>query len=257
MSEPSKYTVDLPVGVWSPPSITLGFSEFVQRSQLQMSAIQPVLPSLIGDAMRRGGQWHPTGFLILNLLDVEGLGIVRLHLWPSMPRVRRPGHPVIHRHCFHLFSLVVHGEYSEVRFQAGGVDAPNPQYPRPASMVGFRIMPSKGDGWDRIEPDGLGEANVWRLTRRSHEFVGMSHQMVAGVYHSTAIPVYASCATLAILSRPIVGQQDHLLGKPGSRVDPRPRVYVSLAEVQGFMDEMGLTAGAVAQTVDSLQSNWH
>src|ERR1017187_2549985 len=46
------------------------------------------------------GKWHPTGFATFEVVSIDGLGLMRLHFWPSGLRKVLPGHPPIHKHCF-------------------------------------------------------------------------------------------------------------------------------------------------------------
>ena len=53
--------------------------------------------------------WHPLGFVLLKLGTVEGLGSIRLHIWPE--KGRRPQSPywAIHNHIWTLNSHIICG----------------------------------------------------------------------------------------------------------------------------------------------------
>ncbi|MFC0681652.1 hypothetical protein ACFFGH_27800 [Lysobacter korlensis] len=200
------------------------FESFTSYAAVMTEVVRERLGRLVELALPSGARWHPTGFLILQLLEIRSFGLVRLHIWPARVRVAKPGHPMIHCHGFHLYSTVVAGTYSEVRYDVARIAAASVAEPR--ALHGFKVEPPRPDNVDRLceEPD-------WRYSvrqngRRTRDELGSVHTQEAGTYHSTAIPMWSTCVTLAITGTHVQGQEDHLVGRPGSFTIDGGRPYV-------------------------------
>src|SRR5690348_13299267 len=77
--------------------------------------------SIVHAVLRTGslaGTWHPNGFATFEIELVEGLGLIRLHVWARHLRRSVPGHPEIHSHSFPLYSHVLCGTYRENQYEA-------------------------------------------------------------------------------------------------------------------------------------------
>lgn len=162
------------------------------------------------------GLWHPTGFAVFPIQDFEGLGLARIHFWPKGFRRGLRGHPPIHRHGFHLYSLVLRGEYRETRYEAK--ESSTDPVATHASLGGremraFEVAPSEVAGVDNLI--NTGRSQVVRITEQNVRFpAGSSHHLGTSQFHATPIPARSFCATLALLSRPVPGAKDVLLGRP-------------------------------------------
>lgn len=186
-----------------PEPVALDFSWVVEQGRARIDQVLANLDSYVAKALVHGATWHPTGFMVLPLWDIEGLGLVRLHIWSEGLRPKREGNPEIHSHCFHLTSYVLEGLYVEHQYsaqQSSGEDA---------VYRGYNVVPPVGDGLDRITPDG----SRYRVQTMGTESTpaGEFHNLPAGIHHMTDIGDEPA-ATIALISRPQPGQADHLLG---------------------------------------------
>ncbi|MCH5644436.1 hypothetical protein [Gordonia sp. ABSL49_1] len=190
-----------------PSSREFDYAQFIALAEDALDLGQRYLRANISTVLR-DGRWHPTGFAVFNVLDISPIGIIRLHYWPEADLRLTTGHPTIHCHCFHLHSRVLAGVYKEVVFRTRKL-ASNENTERNA-LAGFNVVPPSGDGIDRLERDDdsyvvLGGPPAEYRSRAAHS-------IPAGEYHSTNIRVNAQCATLAMLSRPVIGYRDHIIG---------------------------------------------
>ncbi|GAB2752652.1 hypothetical protein GCM10027039_08350 [Terrabacter koreensis] len=201
-----------------PEWVDQSFEDFLSSALAILDEVETDLGALLMSALPEG-RWHPNGFQVFPILDVPGIGIVRVHVWPKGPRMTRQGHPVVHTHVFHLYSRVLAGEYRETLFDVAESDG------GANSWEGWRVSPPTGDGFDRIELEAVRYLVSPRggLARYGS---AQSHAMPAGSYHSTSIPRGGDCITLALLSRPVPGFSDHLVGgrSDTARVSERSRV---------------------------------
>lgn len=192
------------MNVKMPEIVELSLDDVITRGAPIIAQARTNLAALLKSSEHTGAYWHPTGFIVIPLQDFEGLGLLRLHIWPETTRRKRAGNPETHAHCFHLTSFVLAGEYLEHQFDAHVSDDD------PKALMGYSVVPPNGDGKDRIEPDG----HRYRLTRKRTETTtaGQFHHLAAGIHHLTDIAPEQTCATLALLSRPQPGRADHLIG---------------------------------------------
>lgn len=187
-----------------PAVVSLSFATVVERGRTEILSCLEDIGNQVDRAVDRGGaSWHPTGFMVLPLRDVDGLGLIRLHIWPAGVRPKRAGNPEIHSHVFHLASYVLDGTYVEHQFVTTPTSDPAADY------RGYSVLPPVGDGKDRILPDG----STYLVERVATEVTaaGGFHNLPAGVYHLTDIGA-EPVATVALLSRPQPGMVDHLVG---------------------------------------------
>jgi hypothetical protein len=214
------------------------FENFLAAAVSATRRLREDLTAATESALVAGGCWHPTGFMIVQLEDIAGLGLARLHVWPPRARVAQPGHPMIHRHGFHLYSTVIHGRYSEVRYGVDRVEASSSDLKQ--ALHGYTVCPPRPDNVDRILEEARWRYLVRPLGERTKEAPGAVHIQEAGIYHSTAIPAWSSCVTLAITSRHVEGQEDHLVGRPGTFVLEGPRPAVTPSETRRLLELTGL-----------------
>jgi hypothetical protein len=150
---------------------------------------------LVFDLLSRGalpsGKWHPTGFAVFHLVDIE-CGHVRFHVWPQDLRRTRASHPSIHCHDWHLASLVLAGTYQERLFE---------QTSQGSSGLFLEMyqVTYQTDGLEGINKTGehceLTVGPVQTFT------TGQLHYIKAGVFHETHIADRAFVATVLITGR--------------------------------------------------------
>jgi hypothetical protein len=167
------------------------------------------------------GRWHPNGFAVFNLGELEGLGRLRLHVWPRGLRIALEGQPAIHSHPWDLCSLVIAGCYTDTLYRAQEFDSDGP-----GRLRGFHLRFGSGREGDELCPVPL-----WyelTVTDKRAIMIGQLHQMAAGVLHESPIPHDAFVATLLIASQ-VVDLGKLLLvgdGNFGKRLYTRPPVSV-------------------------------
>ncbi|MFB9839207.1 hypothetical protein [Actinoallomurus acaciae] len=140
-----------------------------------------------------GGVWHPYGFAIWDLRTIPRLGKLRLHVWPDVDRKVRPWGPRIHRHGWHLASLVLTGTYRDVLY-SDSAQRPGSGDWRPVTP--YRVETLPGDK-RRITPED-GTLHIRQKERREVGASGM-HYIPAGRFHDTLIPTDEFVATLVLL----------------------------------------------------------
>ncbi|MET9218563.1 hypothetical protein ACIQCJ_01955 [Streptomyces sp. NPDC093221] len=174
------------------------------------------------------GLWHPTGFATFEIAQVPGLGLVRVHFWPHGLRRGLPGHPTIHQHCFRLYSRVLAGEYRESQY--GAVD-PGPRGAPPGArrLRVYEVRPTGMMGKDELYETGE-DLDVVPTLRAARFPAGTWHEVPVGTFHATPIARNRFCATLAVLSLPVTGAADVLLGHPGGGSSASVRRVVSDGE---------------------------
>jgi hypothetical protein len=131
---------------------------------------------------------------IFHLATVEGLGEMRLHVWPRGMRVSLSGQPAIHSHPWELCSLVIAGCYRDIIFRVKEFDTD-----RAGRLQGFAVKFGSKDEGDRVCP-----VAAWYDVTVDEErtiMEGGFHQMSAGVLHATQIPLDTFVATLLITNK--------------------------------------------------------
>ncbi|GLY79135.1 hypothetical protein [Actinoallomurus iriomotensis] len=140
-----------------------------------------------------GGTWHPYGFAIWYLHTVPQLGKLRLHVWPDENRKTRPWGPRIHRHGWHLASLVLTGTYRDVLY-SDSAEHPGPGDWRPVAPYRVEVLPGNKR---RITPED-GTLYIRQEQDREVDASDM-HYIPAGKFHETLIPSDEFVATLVLL----------------------------------------------------------
>lgn len=212
--------------VMMPTSVARNYEEFIAEAGFHLDRAYRNLDSFIQGPLE--GRWHPNGFMVFNVEDIADFGLVRLHVWPESGRQALKGHPVIHRHTFHLLSRVILGTYREVQYAVSECAESDG-----SAVPGWVVVPPNGDGIDRLAPDS---AHYHVSPRASVDSfgAGSSHQMPAGDYHATSIRRWEECWTLALLSRPIPGETDHLVGRGGLARLENARQPTSVEQVESI-----------------------
>ncbi|MGW7366444.1 hypothetical protein ACWGI8_24165 [Streptomyces sp. NPDC054841] len=188
------------------------------------------------------GLWHPTGFATFEVVQVERLGLIRVHFWPMGLRMALSGHPPIHQHCFRLFSRVLAGEYRESQYgPAGSVAGARHSAPVAGRLLRkYEVRDTGVMGEDELHDTGQ-DLHVVPTVRAVRFPAGSWHEVEVNTFHATPIPRSRFCATLAVLSLPVPGAHDVLLGHPGFGPAVHTRRVVSDTEWQRmrgqFMDE--------------------
>lgn len=190
------------------------------------------------------GSWHPNGFAVFELEFVEGLGLIRLHVWPQHLRPALDGHPEIHQHSFHLYSRIICGTYLENQFEivevnrgrAGSADE---------HLRTYEVAPTGRGGPDVVQESDRPVAARPLFDSDLVFSSGSWHDLPAGVFHSTPIPVNTFCATLAVLSPHLPGAADILVGRPGFRAARRVRPMVAREELRDLTAQFNAAMAAL------------
>ena len=206
-----------------PDPVPLTLDEVIALGRPIIDDIVLNLAAVVELARRQPAYWHPTGFIVMNLRDVQGLGLVRLHIWSKAGRNKRAGNPEIHAHVFHLTSYVLVGEYVEHQYRE--------RFSPEGELYGYLVVPPTGDGIDRIVPDG--RRYDLDLIKTERSTAGSFHHLPAGIYHLTDNPEAETCATIALISRPQPGRVDHLIG---------PELHDGLESRRDAVDDATLAA---------------
>jgi hypothetical protein len=189
------------------------------------------LPSLISDTSPKG-LWHPNGFIVFKLIPLTNIGLLRLHVWPAAARVDRSWGPRLHKHGWHLASLVLAGTYTDIIF---GDSFSRHAIAHSRRMATYDVL-LRPNSPDLIRARGevryVGEAMRRNIAR------GDFNAIPAHVLHDTVIPAGEYVATLAIQSTVVhfesfVAEEDDILGERSySRVvlpqDSRDRILSDL-----------------------------
>jgi hypothetical protein len=183
--------------------------------------------SVVHAMLRTGsvaGTWHPNGFATFEIELVDGLGLIRLHVWARHLRRSVPRHPEIHSHSFPLYSRVLCGTYRENQYEASETTAAG-------GMCAYRVVPTGRGGPDVLQPSESRYTATPILAEDAVFPAGSWHDLPAGVFHSTLIPPDDFCATIAVLGRHLPGVTDVLLGEAGFEQLNRSRARLTPAEL--------------------------
>ncbi|MBD0735736.1 hypothetical protein BGM09_21795 [Streptomyces sp. CBMA29] len=190
------------------------------------------------------GLWHPTGFATFEIAQVPALGLVRVHFWPHGLRRGLSGHPTIHQHCFRLYSRVLAGEYRESQY--GAVDSGPCEAPPGAQRLRvYEVRPTGTTGKDELYETGE-DLDVMPTLRAARFPAGTWHEVPVGTFHATPIARNRFCATLAVLSLPVPGASDVLLGHPGGGSSASARRVVSDGEKELMCRQFTAAADSAA-----------
>lgn len=208
------------------------YSHFLTDAAQAIEAVLADVRAMIGQQALGNGFWHPNGFAIFHIADVETLGVIRLHVWPIKCRRFLRRHPRIHNHGFRLYSRVLAGDYIESLYAvAGACDAAANSSQPVARMRKYSVAVSDGTQRDAVADSGT-DALVSLIESGIRYSTGSYHDLEAGVYHATQIRSEGLCATVAALSERVADTEDVLLGRPGFASGIRHRVEVSREEMQ-------------------------
>ncbi|MFD5902821.1 hypothetical protein ACFV6B_21305 [Streptomyces microflavus] len=193
------------------------------------------------------GLWHPTGFGTFEVAQVPGLGLVRVHVWPEGLRRGLPGHPSVHQHCFHLYSRVLAGEYRESQY---GIVAPHEHGPHEVlpgarRLRVYAVRPTGVMGKDELYETGE-DLDVVPTLRAARFPAGTWHEIPVRTFHATPIARNRFCVTLAVLSLPVQGAADVLLGRPGGGSSVSVRRVVSDEEQELMRSQFIAAEGSAA-----------
>jgi hypothetical protein len=160
------------------------------------------------------GMWHPNGFATFRVAMVDGLGLIRLHIWPVGHRRCLEGHPKIHCHSFHLYARVLIGVYQESCYSCSAIPAKEEPSHGGNKLRVYLVAPPRQEGDDRLVDTGEW-VDVRNIDSEVRYPVGSWHGIEVGAYHATLIPAESLCATVALLGIPQQRRRDVLLGQPG------------------------------------------
>lgn len=156
-------------------------------ARLPEDALQGLLAAL--QAEPAAGAWHPTGFVVLKLLD-DVDGALRLHLWPAGARERgEPCWPV-HDHVWDLRSHVLCGQIESHAYVVSDDDA--------------------GEAALYAVDYGAGRSSCMRRSERRVSVRGLAprrigagerYEVPAGAFHASHVDANELAATL-VVTRP-------------------------------------------------------
>ncbi|GAA3294685.1 hypothetical protein GCM10020295_19800 [Streptomyces cinereospinus] len=178
---------------------------------------------------------------------MPALGLVRVHFWPDGLRRGLPGHPSIHQHCFRLYSRVLAGEYRESQY---GVVGPGLHDTRGVPFGArrlrvYEVRPTRVTGKDEVHETGE-DLDVVPTLRAARFPAGTWHEVPVRTFHATPIARDRFCVTLAVLSLPVHGAADVLLGRPGGGSSVNVRRVVSEGERELMCRQFVAAADAAA-----------
>lgn len=177
---------------------------FEVATNLLEKATPIVLRDIIPNLEEHSGRWNPGGFMVFPLGLIEGLGSLRLHVWPA-GLTRQTSHgPDIHNHAWHLISKVLSGNYSDTlyRIEQEKIADPDDRNDKKSLLRVFRTR-LNSDGKDILISDGTFAKPIPVMKRQIS--AGRIHTIKAGDHHLTTIPPEQSTATL-VLDSPAFGE---------------------------------------------------
>lgn len=170
---------------------------FEEAANLLKKATPIVLEDIIPNLERFSGRWNPGGFMVFPLGLMEGLGSLRLHVWPA-GLTRQTAHgPDIHNHAWHLISKVLSGHYSDTLYGIEQEKTVNPDNRNDKNGL-LRVFKTRlnFDGKDILISDGTSVKPI-PIEKRSIS-AGKIHTIKAGDHHLTTIPPEECTATLVL-----------------------------------------------------------
>ncbi len=201
---------------------------FDQAEPLLEELSESVLTEVVPNLEDYEGRWHPLGFMIYPLGVHEGLGSLRLHIWPAGHRVSIDGGSGIHDHAWYLASRVLAGVYSDDRYDVELMPdkAPEGDLSEPFFRV-FGVTKVPG------EPDGLRTDGTYARAQVFDQVLvpaGLTHRIEPGAFHLPTISEGQLAATL-VLDSPSLGFKPSILINRSSEpiFNPRPAVHESEA----------------------------
>ncbi|WP_030862400.1 hypothetical protein [Streptomyces sp. NRRL S-37] len=224
----------IPVQVPGPISATKGEPAHLRFLEEAAAVTGDLLAGTVS-AIRAGrlgrGLWHPTGFATFEIAQVPSLGLVRVHFWPDGLRRGLPGHPSIHQHCFRLYSRVLAGEYRESQYGVvdPGLHNTREVPPDARRMRVYEVRPTGVMGKDELHETSE-HLDVVPTLRAARFPAGTWHEVPVRTFHATPIARNRFCVTLAVLSLPVRGATDILLGQPGGGSSVNMRSVVTDGE---------------------------
>jgi hypothetical protein len=214
------------------------YPQFLQDAPKEVEERLANAIDLIRDRRLPIGKWHPTGFATFDIARIEGLGVMRLHFWPVGIRRELVGHPKIHKHCFQLYSRIVAGTYRESLYETREVtdDLSDTVETRHSRKRKFKVDTTVKDGVDRLVDTGRW-VDVKPLATGLRFARGTCHQVKVGQFHSTPIPKNDFCITLALLSLPVPGAEDVLLGSRNFKLLTHRRKVLTEEDTEMLYEE--------------------
>ncbi len=177
------------------------------------------------------GKWHPNGFAVFYIRDIENIGKLRLHVWPKGIRIALDGQPKIHSHPWDLCSLVIAGVYQDTIYESVRYEEFSPE-----RQQEFRLKFGSP-----MEGDQLKLVDAWHTiieSRRRKISQGNCHCLSAGVLHSTNIPIDEFVITIMLSGLNANFEKLMLIGDRhfGERSYVRPEVAMEhIVNIQSFI----------------------
>ena len=206
-------SVDLPGGVVFDRSFAERAEQYLRKN------VDAVIEQFSRGAWE--GTWHPNGFAVFHVANVEELGHVRLHVWARGIRVKLDAQPEVHSHPWDLCSLVISGTYMDTLYRAEQRDQAGPGLFR-----GYDVkLGTAGEGDELVAREG------WYATDVVDQRVvkcGEVHVIPAGALHATTVDVTGFAATLLMTSDQVDRSRLVLIG--GGEFDTNPYIRPVVTE---------------------------
>jgi hypothetical protein len=150
------------------------------------AALLPVVKAVAGDPERYAANYHVLGFLHCRLGESEG-HTVRLHIWPSVPRIYAEPVWAVHTHHWTIDSAVIAGHVLNETFEVNRDD----QGPHELYEVAYL-----GDGLSERRRTGQ-RVSMVRTSAERWE-AGQRYEIPLETYHSTTVPEGLFAATVIV-----------------------------------------------------------
>lgn len=200
-------------------------ADFERKAAAAIAAHIPLVENRVRAHALPAGKWHPYGFAVFHLTEIEGLGKLRLHFWPRDLRRVLPGSPQVHCHSWRLYSTVLAGVYRDMRYDVNILPAAEHSKPGARAHTPYAIEYGRDGAPDSFVTFG-DLVSVRPLTRATRESVGTVHTMKPGQFHASPVPRTSFCATLLIMSPDVQGFNNVFVGnsKFGLKQHTRPKI---------------------------------
>lgn len=156
---------------------------------------------LIGAAKSADATWHPNGFAVLKLAELEGYSL-RLHAWLPDPPILDARHPTVHSHDRHLASIVLAGQ--KVDRLVTIEHSPSGQ------MIIHQVGRCPDSSMERVTSTQH-RVSIKNVEERIYK-AGDRYQQEAGVFHEIPAANHTAFLTLCVKSQRVPGYSETLAG---------------------------------------------
>ncbi len=170
--------------------------------------------------------WHPSGFMVYQLGTAEGLGMLRLHVWPDTDRKGSEKGDTIHDHAWHVASLVLKGTYQDTVFDVAQEAAASEHDRKHKGLLRLFDASYKPDASQELTTNGTC-VRATPITERTI-LKGEEHSINPSVFHQPNISSDRSVVTLVLNSFRAYNSGPYVLIDGPS--DPIPEVRQPLSD---------------------------